>query len=324
MSRATSRARCRAPAGADHPLRLAVAARAARATRASFYAGLDVHPVDFTPRSTRPTRCSPTRRSIPPTRTARARRTASSRSLDDDVAEHQVAAWARALAAAGARDADVLHLHHLTPLNEAAARVAPDVPVVGHLHGTELLMLEAIEAGAGRAGRTREAWAERMRGWAARCERLIVLSETPGRPRRAAARRRRTSAASRSPTASTPSSSRRAVDRARTGAHLVDEPQGWGPAGADVATRRRPRGVRRAARCCSTSGASPRSSASPLLIEAYARARRGSRERAPLVLVGGFPGEWEGEHPLEAIARTGARGRHPRRLARARRAAAAS
>ena len=40
----------------------------------------------------------------------------------------------------------MLHLHHLTPLNEAAARVAPDVPVVGHLHGTELLMLEAIEA----------------------------------------------------------------------------------------------------------------------------------------------------------------------------------
>jgi glycosyltransferase involved in cell wall biosynthesis len=28
--------------------------------------------------------------------------------------------------------------------------------------------------------------------------------------------------------------------------------------------------------------------------------------RAPLVIVGGFPGEWEGEHPLEAIRRTGA------------------
>jgi glycosyltransferase involved in cell wall biosynthesis len=44
----------------------------------------------------------------------------------------------------------------------------------------------------------------------------------------------------------------------------------------------------------------------PLLIEAYARARPGFDRRAPLVLVGGFPGEWEGEHPLEAIRRTGA------------------
>ena len=44
----------------------------------------------------------------------------------------------------------------------------------------------------------------------------------------------------------------------------------------------------------------------PLLIEAYARARPGFSRPAPLVLVGGFPGEWEGEHPLDAIRRTGA------------------
>jgi glycosyltransferase involved in cell wall biosynthesis len=43
-----------------------------------------------------------------------------------------------------------------------------------------------------------------------------------------------------------------------------------------------------------------------LLIEAYAHGRPGFARRAPLVLVGGFPGEWEGEHPLEAIRRTGA------------------
>ena len=56
-----------------------------------------------------------------------------------------MAAWCRALQSVGAANADVLHLHHLTPINEAAARVAPGVPIVGHLHGTELLMLEAIE-----------------------------------------------------------------------------------------------------------------------------------------------------------------------------------
>ncbi len=48
---------------------------------------------------------------------------------------------------AGAAEADVLHLHHLTPIHEAASRVAPHVPVIGHLHGTELLMLEEIADG---------------------------------------------------------------------------------------------------------------------------------------------------------------------------------
>src|SRR5215213_9549656 len=112
----------------------------------AFYRGLDVHTVDFTP------------------------------ALDAAAFEHQVAAWARALEAAGAADADVLHLHHLTPINEAAARVAPAVRVVGHLHGTELLMLEAIELGDADWPHGAE-WAERMRRWAKRCERLIVLSD---------------------------------------------------------------------------------------------------------------------------------------------------
>ena len=44
----------------------------------------------------------------------------------------------------------MLYLHHLTPINEAAARAYPDVPVIGHIHGSELLMLERIAAG--RAG----------------------------------------------------------------------------------------------------------------------------------------------------------------------------
>ena len=39
-----------------------------------------------------------------------------------------------------------------------------------------------------------------------------------------------------------------------------------------------------------------------LLIEAYADAQPGFARRSPLVLVGGFPGEWEGEHPFDAVA----------------------
>ena len=43
----------------------------------------------------------------------------------------------------------------------------------------------------------------------------------------------------------------------------------------------------------------------PLLIRAHARARERFERPAPLVLLGGFPGEWEGEHPLEAVRETG-------------------
>ena len=75
-------------------------------------------------------------------------------------------AWSRELARAGAAEADVLHLHHLTPLNEAAARVAPHVPIVGQLHGTELLMLEQIAEGPPAGWDHAARWAERLRGWA--------------------------------------------------------------------------------------------------------------------------------------------------------------
>ena len=98
--------------------------------------------------------------------------------VDDDAYERHVAVWERALRRARADEADVLHLHHLTPLHEAAARVAPDVPVVGHLHGTELLMLERIAAGAPAEWEFADAWAERLRRWAQSCARLVVLSET--------------------------------------------------------------------------------------------------------------------------------------------------
>jgi glycosyltransferase involved in cell wall biosynthesis len=44
-----------------------------------------------------------------------------------------------------------------------------------------------------------------------------------------------------------------------------------------------------------------------LLVRAHARAREQYAGPAALVLLGGFPGEWEGEHPAEAVAATGAR-----------------
>jgi glycosyltransferase involved in cell wall biosynthesis len=43
-----------------------------------------------------------------------------------------------------------------------------------------------------------------------------------------------------------------------------------------------------------------------LLVRAFERARRRASRRAALVVLGGHPGEWEGEHPLEAIEAAGA------------------
>ena len=39
----------------------------------------------------------------------------------------------------------------------------------------------------------------------------------------------------------------------------------------------------------------------PLLLRAYDRARRDFGLRAPLLVCGGFPGEWEGEHPVSIV-----------------------
>src|SRR5689334_15591236 len=98
--------------------------------------------------------------------------------VGDEELERHVDAWAAALERARASEADVLHLHHLTPLYEAAARVAPDVPVVGHLHGTELLMLERIAEGPPASWDHAEAWRRRMRRWALGCERVLLLSHS--------------------------------------------------------------------------------------------------------------------------------------------------
>src|SRR4051795_9219807 len=132
-----------------------------------FYAGLDVHAVDFAAGDA-PMHPSFEDRPDAPDPVFAA--------VDDAAYERHVAAWSKALDRAGAAGFDVLHLHHLTPLHEAAARVAPDVPVVAHLHGTELLMLERIAEGAPPNWLHADAWAERMRAWAGRAHRVVVPS----------------------------------------------------------------------------------------------------------------------------------------------------
>ena len=267
---------------------------------ARFYEGLDVRPVDFIGGDA-PLHPSYEDRPDTPDRVFAA--------LDDDAYEEHVAAWARALDGAGAADADLLHLHHLTPIHEAALRVAPHVPVVGHLHGTELLMLERIAGGPPASWRYAGAWQRRMRRWAHRCERILVLSRSQIAraqhllgidPQRCVV----------APNGFDPLRfAPRPIDRpAFWREALVDDPHGWrqgGDEGSVVYDPARAAAVASAPVLVSV-GRFTEVKRVPLLIGAFERARRAVRAPASLVLVGGYPGEWEGEHPCETIERLGA------------------
>jgi glycosyltransferase involved in cell wall biosynthesis len=282
------------------------------ALASSFYEGIDLGAVDYTPalRSPDPLRYRGGAGTAPIHGSYEERAGAPDAvlaSLDDEAFELQVEAWQAALAEAAVPGVDILYLHHLTPLNEAAARALPEVPVVGHVHGTELLMLEAIEAGPPPTWTHAEEWAERMRGWAAACG-TIVVNDGRGLGRAAALLHLDEDRFACVPNGFAPVFSPGKVDRrAHWRRHLVERPRGWRPGRGpgSVAYREgdmealegvvllavgRFTGVKRL----------------PLLIEAFARARPEFHERTALVLIGGHPDEWEGEHPLEAIERIGA------------------
>jgi glycosyltransferase involved in cell wall biosynthesis len=269
-----------------------------------FYEGCDVHAVRFD-RGDAPMHPSYEDRADAPDRVFAA--------LDDDAYETHVAAWSRALEEAGVADADVLHLHHLTPIHEAAARVAPDVPVVGHLHGTELMMLERIADGPPEGWHHAEAWERRMRRWALSCERVLLLSHSQLEraervlgidPRRCVI----------APNGFDPERfSRRTVDRAAFWRHaLVEDPQGWRPGHDEGSVSYSPEQAAAVAESPVLLSVSRFTEVKRLglLVRSFVRAREAMSESgrsASLVLVGGYPGEWEGEHPYDAIRATGAR-----------------
>ncbi len=284
------------------------------ALAATFYAGLDLRTVDFTPalRSGDPLHYRGGPGTAPIHGSFEQRPGAEDpvlASLDDGELELQVDAWADALERAAAPGVDVLLLHHLTPLNEAAARVLPEVPVIGHVHGTELLMLEAIEQGPPPGWPHAAAWAECMRRWAAHCQRIVV-SDRRGLERAATllglAEERFVCA----PNGFDPIFSPAPIDRrAHWRRALVESPRGWLPGAAPGSLAYEERDLDQLDGVVMLSvGRFTEVKRLPLLIEAFAQAQPRFAEPAALVLVGGYPGEWEGEHPVETIRRSGARG----------------
>lgn len=280
----------------------------------TFFSGIPVHPVDYTGAREAP---DPLLADPPFHPSYEDRRGAPDRvfaRVDDAAYEHLVSAWERELREAGAEAHDLLHLHHLTPINEAAARAFPDKPLVGHLHGTEVLMLNEIEAGPPEGWDHAAEWAERMRRWARRCERLLVLS--PDAAERAPA------LLGVEPARLVPAPNGfdpelfdrrplRGKERMRLWRRwLVEEPRGWDEGGVPGSVSYGEDDLEAFADEAPVLlyvGRYTEVKRIPLLIRAYARARERFSRRAPLVILGGHPGEWEGEHPLAVIRASGAR-----------------
>jgi glycosyltransferase involved in cell wall biosynthesis len=239
-------------------------------------------------------------------------------SVDDADFERQVAAWSRALVEGGLASARVAHLHHLTPVSEAVHRLRPELPVVVTLHGTEMNMLEAIERGNPAAQRWTYAqqWAARMRAWAAQAGRVIVDSPTD---------KTRTLALF-DVAAGHISIEAPGVDQDRFRPHhpspdermrllrtwLVDEPRGWEESGAPGSVRYTEQELAAFAdpgqAVLIFVGRFTEQKRLPLLLRAYGRARREHGVRAPLLVWGGFPGEFEGQHPVTVVRSEGIEG----------------
>jgi len=327
----------------------------------SFFAGLDVHAADYRPAVAAYERGEdPIAQPVPMHPSFEDRPGVPDRILgavEPPLGEHLARAWEPLLAAAAKGGPEVLHLHHLTPIHAAAAACLPDLPVVTHLHGTELKMIDRagvlgriarglgtdlpgmaereaegtlpaadevppVERQAYRATRWQSwrhapHWVARMRDWAAASARFVVISphDRTEVERLLGVEPARTewipNGVDLTRFQRRDSTLEERLKRWRE--WLVEAPQGWSEGGepgsvsyseADLARFVDP----------ATGGPAPvllfvgrftEVKRIPLLVRAYARARERFSRPAPLVIWGGFPGEWEGEHPHTVAIREG-------------------
>ena len=236
--------------------------------------------------------------------------------LSPELEGRQVSAWRR-LFSLEETEPEIAHLHHLTPMHHAAFDLWSGASVVTHLHGTELKMIETIrQTGGLRFG---EWWIDRMRTSADRSRLLITIS----------AHDRDLALDLLSVPASKVVTIPNGVDvdifRPRSQSDderfshwrrwLVTEPQGWKPNGspgsvgyseADLRVFRNADGT--LAPVLLFVGRFLAFKRVDVLLDAYEMFRASSKQEAPLVVWGGFPGEWEGEHPYETVKRRGIEG----------------
>ena len=239
--------------------------------------------------------------------------------LDDAALARQVHSWTQLIAEHTVAAPSVVHLHHLTPIHEAVLALWPAVPVITHLHGTELKMLASVQDGSipDRPGRFSRTWVERMQRWAGESGRLVVVS---AQDRELALellnvdRERVTMIANGVDTEVFSPRVRSTAQRLTQWRRwLVDDPRGWCRGGAEGSISYDPDDVAaftdeagQPLPVVVFAGRFVRFKRVPLLIEAHQAMRSTTGHRSVLVVAGGFPGEWEGEHPYDTVRRVGA------------------
>ncbi len=274
-----------------------------------------------------------------------------------ELAGHLAAVWQAPFESAGADGADVFHLHHLTPQHDAVRQRWPSVPVVAHLHGTEIKFLQAVAeraAVAAALGTTLEAmpeavaaaarvpatldedqafvwrttrweawqhgdwWAQHLRRQAAGADHLVVVSPDDrasagsvlgAEPERVSEVPNGVDVERFRPSAADPDARRR-----RFRHWLVEEPRGWDTSGRPGSVAYREEDLDRLLGPDGTGavlvfvGRFTAAKRVPVLVRAFARARARFERPGSLLVWGGHPGEWEGEHPVAVAAEEGADG----------------
>jgi glycosyltransferase involved in cell wall biosynthesis len=238
--------------------------------------------------------------------------------LDNAAFDRQVRCWKQFLANNATAEPTVVHLHHLTPIHEAVRELWPNVPVITHLHGTELKMLAAAQDEAtGASSMWTHEWVDRMRRWAGQSDRVVVVAEHDKQlaqqilhldPTRIA-----TIASGVDTDVFSPRERTHDQRLALWRRCLVDEPRGWRP-GEPVGSIRYQHDDLAAftdhngqsVPVVLFAGRFLRFKRLQLLIEAHHAMRVTTSCRSVLVIVGGFPCEWEGEHPYDTVQRLGA------------------
>lgn len=241
--------------------------------------------------------------------------------LDDAAFHRQVASWSRFLASHLQSRPSVVHLHHLTPMHEAAREVWPDVPIITHLHGTELKMLSAAQGDTTTDGRGRwqHEWVEHMQRWAGNSARIVVVGahdEQLVQKLLPVDGQRVVAIASGVDTDVFAPRTRTAAQRnALWNRFLVDEPRGWRAAGREGSIRYRVEDLSaftdsegHSVPVVLFAGRFMKFKRLQLLIEAHHAMRATTSCRSVLIVAGGFPNEWEGEHPYDTVRRLGAEG----------------
>lgn len=272
----------------------------------------------------------------------------------DELVDHLVAVWEAPFLLAGAAGADVFHLHHLTPQHDAVAHRWPAIPVVAHLHGTEIKFIEAVNeraalaaaAGTTLAGmaewrqanpdgdrgfddqqrslmrttrwpqwRHGEAWRDRLRRQAVAANHVVVVSPAD----------RATAVEVLGLEADRVSDIPNGVDvvrfsprpmrpderRAHFRRWLVEDAQGWDESGVPgTVSYREPDLDRLLGRDGDATvliyvGRFTAAKRVPLLLGAFARASPRFTRPTSLVVWGGHPGEWEGDHPVTVARKAG-------------------